>query len=156
MIFTPGIKISSKSSEGISWYFPAYLQSKDINVCLPVFYFPATKIETFSLSFNPIWPFNVWTVWIKSSISSFLNLLSWVNRRTLYFLAISFYWTSATFFSGTVSTFVRTEIIWTLFFLHRALKLASMQIYGFLQSSISRTILAFLKITSRLVIYFLV
>ena len=98
MIFTPGIKISSKSSEGISWYFPAYLQSKDINVCLPVFYFPATKIETFSLSFNPIWPFNVWTVWIKSSISSFLNLLSWVNRRTLYFLAISFYWTSATFF----------------------------------------------------------
>lgn len=47
IIFIPGIKINSKSYEGISWYLPAYLQSNPINVCLPVFYLPATNTETF-------------------------------------------------------------------------------------------------------------
>lgn len=45
IIFTPGISTSSKSYEGMSWYFPAYLHSMLINVCLPVLDLPAMKIE---------------------------------------------------------------------------------------------------------------
>ena len=128
MILMPGIKTSSKSSEGMSWYFPAYLQSNWMRVCFPVFYFPATKTETFSVWLNPIWAFKVWRVFTNSSIKSFLNLLSWVNLTTLYFLEVSLCWASVKFFSGTVSILERTETIWTLFFLHAALKSESIQI----------------------------
>lgn len=116
--FTPSIRISSKSSEGKSWYLPAYLHSKDINTCLPVFYFPATNTETYSPSVNPILDRMDWMALIIYSIASFLYLGSWLNLTSVYFFAENLYWAYTTFFYETVSIFVSTEMIWTLFFLH--------------------------------------
>lgn len=128
MSLIPGKRINSKIYDGKSWYLPAYLHKNEIKVCFPVFYFPATKTETFSFYFNPICALTIWIVLMIYSISYFLCLLSWVKRTTLYFLAVNFYWDSATFFSKTVSTLFKTEMIWTLFFLHNALKSSSIQI----------------------------